>query len=39
MEGSYSHNDINIDKPIDMSGMSLTFDLITNAQVGFKLYF
>ena len=36
MEGKYDFeggNDIN------MSGMSLTFDLIANAQIGFKLYF
>lgn len=36
MEGTYDyehgHN-------IDMSGMNVTFDLLANAQVGFKLYF
>ena len=37
MEGTYNHDDL--DRPIDMSGMNVTFDLLANAQVGFKLYF
>ena len=37
MEGTYNHDDLN--RPIDMSGMNVTFDLLANAQVGFKLYF
>ena len=37
MEGTYNHDDL--DRPIDMSGMNVSFDLLANAQVGFKLYF
>jgi hypothetical protein len=36
-EGTYNHDDL--DHPIDMSGMNVSFDLLANAQVGFKLYF
>ena len=37
MEGTYNHDDLH--RPINMSGMNVTFDLLANAQVGFKLYF
>ena len=37
MEGTYNHD--YLDRPIDMSGMNVSFDLLANAQVGFKLYF
>ena len=37
MEGIYNRDDL--DRPIDMSGMNVSFDLLANAQVGFKLYF
>ncbi len=36
-EGVYNQDDI--DHSVDMSGMNVSLDLLSNAQVGFKLYF